>query len=122
MLFLACTSLMFIVPSIIAKRKKKKLASVATLALTATSVLYHGTGHRWAQAADTGLAHALVAGYTHKGVGLYRKTKNPLYIVGCINSCIATSFYLANLAFRAYPLHAFVQANGTLAMVCYLTA
>ena len=123
MLILACTSLMFIIPSVVAMKRKQHAAGRACGLLTVTSIMYHGIGQHWMKVLDVSLAHSLVILYTIKGIMLYRKTKKEIYAIGCCNSIAAATLYLVNENVVQHPpLHIFVQYIGLCSMMCYLSA
>lgn len=123
MLLLTCSSLVFIIPAIVARRKKRKFDALACSCLTGTSILFHGIGHWWMYVLDAFLAHSMVIGYTLKGIELFLKTKNILYMSGCLNSILAAALYVSNtITFKKDTLHTFVQLNGLVAILNYISA
>jgi hypothetical protein len=73
--------------------------------------------------ADAFLAHSMVIHYTITGIRIFVRTRNGLYAVGCSNSALAATLYLANThAYKNEHLHVFVQLNGMVSMMCYLMA
>lgn len=61
---LILSSCSFIIPSIIAFRKRKYIMAKACGALTVTSVLYHGTNHHILKMIDICYAHSIAASYS----------------------------------------------------------
>ena len=86
---LVCTSLGFIIPAIVAYRRKRPRMGHSCSLLTVTSVLYHGTQKKVFKWMDIVYAHSVAICYSYLGVKkwiLYRRPYDTVILGGIAGS------------------------------------
>jgi len=89
---LIISSCAFLIPTVLAYRKKKYIMARTCGILTLTSVLYHGTQHLFFKTIDIFYAHGVAVVYTWTSIKKYVKYRR-LYDI-FILSGVGTSIYI----------------------------
>lgn len=122
-MILVCTSAFFLVPTLLALRRKAYDISTACGILTATSLGYHSTQHPVAHAIDLTYVHGISAAYMSQAIKHAIQFNNPISAAAVtMGICSGIIYYKESCGKTNKIAHAIVHGTAQGAWVLYTLA